>query len=109
MNDLDIKPGVDYIGVGVGALIVNEKNETLLMKRGAKSRNLVGYWNKPGGVLEFGENPEDAVRREVLEEMGVEVEILGKLEGTASFLPKEKQHWVSLQFVCRITKGTPSI
>ncbi|MEK7615707.1 MAG: NUDIX hydrolase [Patescibacteria group bacterium] len=87
-----MEPGIDYIGVGVGALIVNEKDETLLMKRGPKSRNLIDYWNKPGGVLEFGENPDDAVYREVFEEMGVEIEILGKLESTASFLQKEKQH-----------------
>src|SRR3989338_1504680 len=50
-----IVAGVDYIGVGVGVLIVNDKNETLLMKRGPKCRNLVGYWNRPGGTMEFGE------------------------------------------------------
>ncbi len=104
-----MQPGTDYIGVGAGGLIVNEKDETLLMKRGSKSRNLVGYWNRPGGVIEFWEKSEDALCREILEELDVEVEILGKLDTAESFLSDDKQHWISLQYVCRITKGTPKI
>ncbi|MEK7583144.1 MAG: NUDIX domain-containing protein [Patescibacteria group bacterium] len=102
-----MQPGVDYIGVGVGGLIVNEKDETLLMKRGLKSRNLIGYWNRPGGIIEFGENSRNAICREIREEFGVEVEILGAFGTDETFLTEEKQHWVSIQYVCRITQGNP--
>ena len=104
-----MEPGVDYIGVGAGGLIVNKKDETLLMKRGAKSRNLVGYWNRPGGVLDFGEKSEDGLRREIREELGVEVEILGAFGTDETVLIQEKQHWISIQYVCHITKGIPKI
>lgn len=40
-----------------------------------------GYWNLPGGFLDFGESPEDAARRETAEEVGVAVE-LDELVGT---------------------------
>lgn len=33
-------------------------------------------WQFPGGGMEFGETPEDAVKREMIEEIGVEVEII---------------------------------
>lgn len=35
----DMKKGVDYIGVGVGAIILNDKGEVFLAKRGLKAKN----------------------------------------------------------------------
>ncbi|MBI2623336.1 MAG: NUDIX domain-containing protein [Candidatus Liptonbacteria bacterium] len=97
--------GKDYIGVGCGALIVNARGETLLLKR--KSRNEIGMWCKPGGAVEYGETVEDAVRREVREEFGVEIELLEPLGFTNQILSKEKEHWVAFHFLARITKGVP--
>ena len=37
-----MKPGIDYIGVGTGAVIVNEEGKILLTRRGPKARNQVG-------------------------------------------------------------------
>ncbi len=108
-SEPELQPGKDYVGVGVGVLIVNDKEETLLMKRGPKSRNLVGYWNKPGGTLEFGEKSEETAKREIKEELGVDIEILGKLETTEAFLEKDQQHWISIQYVAKIVGGTPRI
>ena len=71
-----MKIGTDCIGVGAGALIVNEKNETLLQKRTDKTRNRAGFWAKPGGGVEFGDKIEDTVIREIKEELGVDIEII---------------------------------
>ena len=58
------------------------KNGSLLMIRRAKEP-YAGRWSVPGGMLEHGEYLTDAVRREVLEETGIEVDVgdlLGILE-----------------------------
>ncbi len=100
-----MEPGKDYIGVGCGALIVNERGETLLIKR--KNRNEIGLWCKPGGTVEFGETVEDAIRREIREEVGVEIELLEPLGFTNQILPTEKEHWVAFHYLAHITKGEP--
>lgn len=100
-------PGIDYIGVGCGALIVNDKNETLLLKRGEKSRNQAGYWSKPGGTVEFGEKIEDAVRREIKEELGVDIELIRFLGFTNHIIKEERQHWLSISYLAKIIKGEP--
>lgn len=100
-------PGIDYIGVGCGALIINDKNETLLLKRGKNSRNQAGYWSKPGGTVEFGEKIEDAIRREIKEEFGVEIKLISLLGFTNHIMKEEKQHWLSISYLAKITKGEP--
>jgi len=100
-----MKAGKDYIGVGCGALIVNDKGETLLLKR--TNRNEIGKWCKPGGAVEYGETVEEAVRREVQEEFGVEIELLEPLGFTNQILPKEKEHWVAFHYLARIVQGEP--
>ena len=52
---------------GSGVAVLNEKNEILLQK------NTDGKWGSPGGFMELGESAEEARRREVLEETGIEV------------------------------------
>lgn len=102
-----MKAGIDYIGVGCGALIINDKNETLLLKRGVKSRNQAGFWSKPGGTVEFGEKIEDAVKREIMEEFGVDIELIRFLGFTNHIIKKENQHWLSISYLARIVKGEP--
>jgi ADP-ribose pyrophosphatase len=101
----NIKIGTDCIGVGCGALIINDKNETLLLKRTDKSRNRAGFWSKPGGGLEFGDKIEDTVKREIKEEIGVEIEIIKFLCFTENILKDENQHWISFNYLAKITEG----
>lgn len=100
-------PGVDYIGVGCGALIINNKNKTLLLKRGIKSRNQAGYWSKPGGTVEFGEKIEDAIKREIKEEFDIDIELIKFLGFTNHIIKEENQHWLSISYLARIIKGAP--
>lgn len=68
----DLKRGVDFIGVTVNFVVHDGKGNILLQKRSQNCRDEQGNWDIGGGALEFGEKLEDAVRREVLEELQAE-------------------------------------
>jgi 8-oxo-dGTP diphosphatase len=93
--------------VGVGALIFDR--ERILMAQRAKPP-LVGWWSLPGGALEIGELLADAVRREVREETGLEIEPLGVIEIFERIMRDEagapEYHYVLIDYVCRVTGGT---
>jgi 8-oxo-dGTP diphosphatase len=59
--------------VGVGALIHDREGRVLLIKRRFEPNK--GRWSLPGGLLETGETLLEAGRREVREEVGVEIEV----------------------------------
>ena len=104
-----MKAGKDYIGVGCGAFIINEKSEVLLMRRGPESKNRIGHWSVPGGALEYGETFRQAIKREIKEELDVDIEILDLLCLVDDILSVENQHWVTPQFLVRIVSGEPHI
>lgn len=104
-----MEPGIDYIGVGVGAVIVNDDGKVFLAKRGKKARNEQGTWKIPGGAVEFGEQLEEALRREIKEEHDIDIEIIKLLNVSNHIISEEKQHWVAPIFLCKITQGTPKI
>lgn len=104
-----MKRGVDYIGVGVGAAIFDQNGRLFITKRGKKAKNERGKWEIPGGSVEYGETLEQALKREILEECGVEIEVLDLLGLCDHIIPEDHQHWVSPTFICKITKGTPTI
>jgi ADP-ribose pyrophosphatase YjhB (NUDIX family) len=60
--------------LGVGAVVLHE-GRVLLVKRGRPPG--VGRWSLPGGLVELGENAEEAARREVAEECGIAVRVAG--------------------------------
>lgn len=100
-----MKKGVDYIGIGCGALIINDKNETLLLKRTSNSRNEAGFWSKPGGGVEIGEKVEDAIKREIKEELNVDIELVKFLGYTDHIIKGENQHWVAFSYLAKIVGG----
>ncbi|OGI32047.1 MAG: hypothetical protein A2343_02415 [Candidatus Moranbacteria bacterium RIFOXYB12_FULL_35_8] len=102
-----LKPGKDYIGAGCGIMIINNKREILLKKRGKKSRNEIGWWEKTGGIIEYWEKAEKTVIRETKEELGIEVEIVGYFPHTDHIIKKDRQHWIGLNYLGKIKKGVP--
>jgi 8-oxo-dGTP diphosphatase len=102
--------GITYIGVSAGAMIFNEKGELFLAKRGKNTTNQQGCWETPGGSVNFGEKLSDAVKREVKEEYGVEIDLIEQFPAADELLKKEKQHWVATTFLAKIKNGqTPKI
>lgn len=97
--------GKDYIGVGVGAMIFNDRGELLLTKRGKRAKNERGHWEVPGGSIEFGETMAEAIVREVKEELGIDVVVEHQLLALDHLIPNENQHWVTTPFIVRVTPG----
>ena len=61
----------DKVGVGVSGVVLNQKGQILLVQR-----NDSKAWSLPGGIVENGESPDQAVVREVKEETGLDVDIV---------------------------------
>jgi molecular chaperone GrpE len=59
----------------VKAVIIKDSQEVLLFKRSKNMRFFPGKYDLPGGSVESGEKLEEALRREISEEAGIEVEI----------------------------------
>lgn len=97
------------IRVGTGAVVINDEGKVLLAKRGKEAREHVGMWETPGGGVEFGETLREALKREMMEELGVVVQV-GEMLDVVEFIDRASgSHSVSPAFVCIITSGTPKI
>jgi len=67
----------------VVALIVNQFNEVLIFNRLGRR----DYWGLPQGGVDYGENHEQAVRREMFEETGLnDLQIIGRFDNIVSYL-----------------------
>ena len=89
----------------VGALIVNSNGEILLVK----SYKWGSKYTVPGGHIELGERSEVAVRREVKEEVGLEVEPVRILLVQEAIFPADyikHEHYIFLDYLCRATSPT---
>lgn len=84
--------------VFAAAVILDEEKNILLVK---STYNRFHPWGLPGGGLEYGEHPEEAVIREVWEETGLRV-CVEKLLLINTLRPDR----VGMYYLCRITGGT---
>ncbi|MDD2822643.1 MAG: NUDIX hydrolase [Candidatus Daviesbacteria bacterium] len=101
---MDLKPGIDFTAVSVSFYCHNDDGLFVLHKRSENCRDEIGTWDFGGGRLEFGEDPEVGVLREVLEEYGVEGEIIEQLPAL-SLIRENKgitTHWLSIPFLIKV-------
>lgn len=82
---------------GVSALIFDERGRILLFKH--TYRKLA--WGLPGGGLEYGEQPDEAIVREFHEEADMQIEILRLLKVSSA---EEFPH-LGIAYLCRIIGG----
>jgi 8-oxo-dGTP diphosphatase len=90
-------------GLAVKAVIVDETGRSLLIRRSRANKNFVGRWEWPGGKSDPGEPFDAALRREVFEETGLEVEITGVVGAMDYEMPKV--HVVLLCMETRVVGG----
>ena len=81
--------------VSVAGLVTNDRGEILLVNSPWRG------WEYPGGLIESGETFETALRREIREEAGVEVEV----ERFVGICKNVEKDIVNIDFVCRYVSG----
>jgi len=92
--------------VGIGAVIVHE-GKIVLEKRGNEPSK--GKWSIPGGLVELGESPEQAVIREVKEETCLDVENPSLIDVVSNVdldeKGKVKYHYVIIDYLVHVKSG----
>ncbi|MFB6175143.1 MAG: NUDIX domain-containing protein [Candidatus Nanohalobium sp.] len=58
------------------AVIVDRKGKILVIKRSGEETHLENLWDVPGGRFDYGETPQEGLKREVMEEAGLEAEVV---------------------------------
>ncbi|SKA97809.1 8-oxo-dGTP diphosphatase [Sporosarcina newyorkensis] len=90
----------------VGAIIENEQKEILCALRGPEM-TLPNYWEFPGGKIEQGESKEEALKREIQEELGCTIEVYEHIDDTTYEYEKVI---VRLEtFMAKIVSGLPVV
>jgi len=92
----------------MGVLVMRRGRVLLGRRRGSHGE---GYYAAPGGLIEFGESFEQAARREVSEETGLEIADL-KLLSIGNYVFKREdgeRHYIDVDFVCEAPTGEPQL
>ncbi len=89
----------------VTAIISNEKNQILMTVRAREPEK--GKLDLPGGFLELGEHPHDGVKREIQEEVGVKIEIIGHLGYAIDRYGKDGEYTLNIALIGKIINGEP--
>ncbi|MED1382340.1 (deoxy)nucleoside triphosphate pyrophosphohydrolase [Bacillus mycoides] len=87
----------------VGAVIVQE--EKILCAQRGPSKSLPLMWEFPGGKIEEGESPQEALKREISEEMHCSVQIGEQIDYTAYEYDFGIVHLKT--FYCKLVEGSP--
>ncbi|CAG9786195.1 unnamed protein product [Diatraea saccharalis] len=69
LNTLANLPPACHTNIGVGGLVLNDKNQMLVV---VEKHTEIAHWKLPGGYVERGEDIQNAVIREIKEETGVD-------------------------------------
>src|SRR5438046_2928861 len=82
---------------GVVAVLSDGAGRQLYIRRGLEIVRAPGYWCFVGGEVEPGESQEDAIVREVFEEVGLEIRALDKIHETISPNGEFRLHWMRVE------------
>lgn len=88
----------------VGPLIYNDKGEILLIK----NPKFGDFWTIPGGHIELNETAEDALKREIMEETGLEMKNIEPISFSEAINPEffyKKKHFIYLNYLAKLAGG----
>ena len=87
--------------IGVTAFIFHD-GKILVLKRSQKEKFLLGCWEMPGGKVEFGEDINEAVAREVKEETNLDVRAVGPYAAFSYVSDNGNRHTVDIQYIVEV-------
>lgn len=100
----NIKPGVDYIGITTPFYCNDGKGTFVIHKRSDNCRDEKGKWDFGGGQLDFGQELEESVLREIREEYGSDGTIQEQLPPHSVLREQNgiQTHWLAIPFFVQV-------
>lgn len=99
---------VDKVLILASAIIWNKKQKILLLQRG-ETKTFQGYWQVPEGKLEEGESPIQALKREMQEELEIEIDEPELVLVTQSELEAKGMKYLAIRLIFKVSSKTTEI
>lgn len=90
------------IGVSQKAILISKNGKILTIRRTKTAPSRPLHWDLPGGDIDFGEDAQKGMLREIKEETGLKVKNL-KVIDVISALNDRKYFWVTICYVAQAT------
>lgn len=84
--------------------IIEKDGKILVLKRSSAEEVYDNLWDIPGGRMEFGEQPNEAIKREIMEETNLEAEIISPF-AVWSFMAKPDLQVVGITMIAKYVSG----
>lgn len=100
----DLRRGIDHIGISASFVVHDGAGNVLLQQRGTSARDENGNWDVGGGAIEFGESIDEAVKREIKEELcaeTIDIQFLTVYDAFREF-NGVKTHWVAIMHAVQV-------
>ncbi|MBT8037930.1 MAG: (deoxy)nucleoside triphosphate pyrophosphohydrolase [Verrucomicrobiae bacterium] len=91
--------------INVVCAVIQDERKRLLVCQRPTGKAHAGKWEFPGGKIETGENPEDALRREIFEELGCDADVGGAMATVNHDYPEFSIHL--MPYLVKIRSGMP--
>ncbi len=93
--------------VATGFLI--EKEKVLVVQKSKNEDFLPGKFEMPGGKVDFGEQPDEALVREFKEEVSLDIEVITPIHTFAYLSDNEMRHTVEIVYICKMKNDAQEI
>ncbi|SEM99670.1 NUDIX hydrolase [Lihuaxuella thermophila] len=88
---------------------IYHQGKTLIVERSLQEAFLPGYYELPGGKVDFGEDPADALKREFREEVNLNVEVIKPYKIFSYLSENGTRHTVEIVYLVHLTDDPANI
>ena len=87
---------------------ITKSKKVLLGKRPSSKKYFPSYYEMPGGKLEHGENPEECIKREILEETGIKTEVVKIYRIGSTTIKETNEHCIIIYYLLKPLNENPN-